>query len=73
MLISVSGLPSPVQKNMHLFKGALNLALFIVVGSGLLLLLEEPGTAEFVVTVLSLGVGVVFLLLVAWVIKRTSK
>lgn len=58
---------------MHLFKGALNLALFIVVGSGLLLFGQTPGTAEFVVTVLSLGVGVLFLLLVVWVIKRTSK
>ena len=58
---------------MHLFKGALNLALFIVVASVLLLLWELPGTAEFVVTVMSLTIGLVFLGIVILLIKKTSK
>ncbi len=58
---------------LHLFKGALNLALFIVVASALLLLWEIPGTAEFVVTVMSLLVGLVFLGIVVVLIKKTSK
>ena len=58
---------------MQLFKGALNLALFIVIASALLLFGQVPGTAEFVVTVLSLIVGLIFLTIIIVLIKRTIK
>ena len=52
---------------------ALNLALFIVIASALLLFGQVPGTAEFVVTVLSLIVGLIFLTIIIVLIKRTIK
>lgn len=58
---------------MQIFKGALSMALFIVIASVMLLLWQTPGTAEFVVTVLSLGVGLIFLLVVIILIKKLSR
>jgi hypothetical protein len=54
-------------------KAALTLALFIVLASAGVLLGQTPGTAEFVVSVMSLIVGLVFLALVIFVIKRLSR
>lgn len=55
------------------FRAALNIALFIVLVSGALVWFQTPGTAEFVVTVLSLVVGVVFLAVVIFAIRHFSK
>jgi hypothetical protein len=38
-------------------RAVLGLACFIVAGSALMLLVVEPGTGEFVVTVFSLAIG----------------
>ncbi len=45
------------------------IAIFLIVGSGLLLLFQQPGTAEFVVTTCSLGVGLLMLLLIVLAVK----
>jgi hypothetical protein len=58
---------------MNAFKPALAAALFIIVASVWVLLGQTPGTAEFVVSVLSLGIGLVFLGLVIWVMRRFSR
>lgn len=58
---------------MQAFKAALSLAFFIVVASLLVLTLQTPGTAEFVVSVLSLVIGLALLGLVVWVMKRFSR
>ena len=58
---------------MQIFKSALSMALFIVIASAMLLLWQMPGTAEFVVTVLSLLVGLIFLLIVIILIKKLSR
>lgn len=54
-------------------KAALSIAMFIVVGSGGLLLIQPPGSAEFVVTVMSLVVGLIFAAVAALVIRRGLK
>jgi hypothetical protein len=54
-------------------KAALSMALFIVIASGALLLIQPPGTAEFVVTVLSLIVGLVFAGVAVLVVRRGVK
>jgi hypothetical protein len=54
-------------------KAALTLALFIVIASAGVLVGQTPGTAEFVVSVMSLIVGLIFLGLVIFVIKRLSR
>ena len=54
-------------------KAALQLALFVVIAAGLSLLCVRPDSAEFVVTVLSLVVGLMFLGAVAFIIRRYSR
>lgn len=54
-------------------KAALTSALFIVLASAGVLIGQEPGTAGFVVSVLSLIVGLLFLALVIFLIKRLSR
>jgi hypothetical protein len=55
------------------FKAALALAIFIVMMASLLLIGQPTDSPEFVITVLSLIVGLVFLGVVMWVIRRFSK
>jgi drug/metabolite transporter (DMT)-like permease len=55
------------------FKAALTLALFLVLASAGVLLIQTPGTAEFVISVLSLLVGLVFLGVVMLVIRKFSR
>lgn len=55
------------------FKAALVMALFLVLGSAGVLLIQTPGTAEFVVSVMSLVVGLVFLGVVMFVIRKLSR
>ena len=54
-------------------KAGLSLGLFIVVASVLLLPFEPPGSAEFVVTVLSLCVGLVTIGVIALAIRKLSR
>ena len=54
-------------------RAALQLALFVVIAAGLSLLCVRPGSAEFIVTVLSLVVGLMFLGAVAFFIRRFSR
>ncbi len=54
-------------------KAGLSLGLFVVVASALLLPFEPPGSAEFVVTVLSLIVGIVTVAVVGFVIHKLSR
>lgn len=59
--------------NVQAARAALQLALFIIIAALLTLLFVQPGSAEFVVTVLSLGVGVLFLGVVMYMIRRSSR
>jgi len=45
------------------------IALALIAVSGLVLLFQRPGTAEFVVATCSLGVGLIMLLLVTLAVK----
>ncbi len=54
-------------------KAGLSLGLFIVVASALMLPFEPPGSAEFVVTVLSLCVGLMTVGVIAFAIRKLSK
>jgi hypothetical protein len=54
-------------------RAALAMALFLVLASSGLLIFQTPGTAEFVVTVLSLVVGLLFLAVVVFSIRRLLK
>lgn len=59
--------------NEKMGESALQMALFVLITSAVLLLFQTPGTAEFVVTALSLGVGIVFVGVVVFVVKRLSR
>jgi preprotein translocase subunit Sss1 len=54
-------------------KAGLALGLFITVAALMMLPLEPPGSAEFIVTVLALGIGIVTTGVVAFVIRRLSR
>lgn len=54
-------------------RAALQLALFIIVTSAFTLLCQRPGSAEFVVTVLSLITGLLLFGAVVFVLRRFSK
>ncbi|MDX9952592.1 MAG: hypothetical protein RBT75_00745 [Anaerolineae bacterium] len=47
-------------------------AIFITLTSLGLLFFQQPGTAEFVVTVLALGVGIVMIALVAIIARKSQ-
>jgi len=53
-------------------KAFLRIGMFLVVASVFVLFLQTPGSAGFVVTVLSLIIGVVLVLLVALVLRWTQ-
>jgi preprotein translocase subunit Sss1 len=53
-------------------KAGLTVALFVAVASALILPLETPGSAEFVVNVLALGIGILATGVIAFVIRRSS-
>ncbi len=55
------------------FHAALGIALFLIVASAILLVVEEPGTAGFVLSVLTFAIGVAFMGVVVWAMRRTSK
>ena len=47
------------------------IALFFTLVSGVLLFFQTPGTAEFVITVASFIIGLVFVALVAMFVRRS--
>jgi len=47
-------------------------AIFITLTSLALLFFQQPGTAEFVVTVLALGVGIIMIALIAIIARRSQ-
>ena len=44
----------------QILKGGIHIAAFLIVSGGLLLLFQEPGTAEFIVTTFVVTIGLVF-------------
>ena len=54
-------------------KAGLTVALFVAVAAALILPLETPGSAEFVVTLLALGIGILATGVIAFVIRRSSR
>lgn len=48
-------------------------ALFIVVTSGMLIPFQEPMSAPFVLSVMTLGIGLIFLLVLIVVIRRSLR
>jgi hypothetical protein len=52
---------------------AFRVAAFIVVFSGLLLLIVEPGTAQFVITCFMLAMGLVFAALVFVLVRLKNR
>lgn len=49
------------------------IAFFIVALSAVLLFFQEPGSASFVFTVLSLVIGVIFVIILAILVRRSQK
>ncbi|OQA21783.1 MAG: hypothetical protein BWY63_01137 [Chloroflexi bacterium ADurb.Bin360] len=47
-------------------------AIFITLTSLALLFFQQPGTAEFVVTVLALGVGIIMIALIAIIARKSQ-
>ncbi len=48
------------------------IAFFITLLAGALLLFQTPGTAEFVITLLTLIIGLVFLLIIVVIVKKSQ-
>jgi len=48
-------------------------AVFIALVSAALLLFEQPGTAEFVITVTTLVIGLVFIGIIVLIVKRANR
>ncbi len=47
-------------------------AIFITLVSAVLLFFQQPGTAEFVVTVLALGAGIVMTTLIVIIVRKSQ-
>ncbi|HEY9076579.1 MAG TPA: hypothetical protein VIO61_08560 [Anaerolineaceae bacterium] len=59
--------------NPQVAKSALGAALFIVIASLFAVVMSQPGSAEFVISVLALGVGLITTGVVAYAIYRFSR
>lgn len=59
--------------NPQMAKAGLGLGFFVIVAAALILPLQAPGSAEFVVTVLALIVGIVMVAVIAFAIRRLSR
>ena len=59
--------------NPELGQAWFRIALFITLVSAVLLIFVQPGTAEFVMTVASLVVGLVFVGIVIFMVKRANR
>jgi hypothetical protein len=54
-------------------QAAVRITVFLMLVSGALLCFQQPGTAEFVVTVTTLAISSAFLLLIVALIKRSQR
>ncbi|GLZ76696.1 hypothetical protein Afil01_15030 [Actinorhabdospora filicis] len=54
-------------------RAVLNLAAFLVAGSLLMLLLVKPGTAEQIITVFSLGLGLTLGAIAIFLVRRSRR
>jgi preprotein translocase subunit Sss1 len=59
--------------NPELGRAWLQVAVFITLVSAALLLFVQPGTAEFVIAVTSLAIGLVFVGIVVFMVKRVNR
>jgi len=59
--------------NPQLGQAWFRVALFITLVSAVLLIFVQPGTAEFVVTVASLIIGLMFVGVVVFMVKRANR
>lgn len=57
----------------ELGQGWFRVAIFITLTSAVLLFFEQPGTAEFVITVTTLVIGLIFIAAVIIAVKKTSR
>jgi len=57
----------------HLGRAAFRIAFFIAFVSGALLFFLEPGSAEFVVSVVTLLIGLIFMVAIAVIVRRVSR
>lgn len=55
----------------HLGQAAFRIAFFIVFVAGGLLFFLEPGSAEFVVSVVTLIIGLLFIVAIAVIVRRS--
>ena len=55
----------------ELGRAAFRIAFFITFVSAVLLLFIEPGTAEFVVDVLALSIGIIFIGIIAFFVRQS--
>ncbi len=49
------------------------IAIFFTVTSGAFLFFVTPGTAEFVITVASFIIGLVFIVVIAFIVRRSNR
>lgn len=54
-------------------KAWFQIAVFITLVSAVMLLFQNPDTAEFVITVTTLLMGLLFLGLIVWMVRRGSR
>jgi hypothetical protein len=54
-------------------KAAFSLALFVTIPALVLLFLEPRGSAEFAITALTLAIGLLFIALVTFVVRRSMR
>jgi len=57
----------------ELGQGWFRIAVFITLTSAVLLFFEQRGTAEFVITVTTLVIGLIFIVAVIIAVKKTSR
>jgi hypothetical protein len=57
----------------HAGRTAFTLALFVTIPALVLLFLEPRESAEFVITALTFAIGLVFIALVAFVVRRSMR
>ncbi|MBI5032224.1 MAG: hypothetical protein HZB51_16965 [Chloroflexi bacterium] len=58
--------------NPELGLGWFRIAVFITGVSGILALIEPPDSAEFVISVASFGMGLLFIFIIVVIVKRSS-
>jgi preprotein translocase subunit Sss1 len=48
------------------------IAFFITMVSGVLILFQKPGSAEFVISVTSFVIGLIFIAVIAFIVRRSQ-